>query len=190
MSKKNCSNPARRRLLRAVGASGGILAANGNLPARWSRPVIDTVVLPGHAQATGTYYAVIQRGVADAKRPSGGIWDSIVSPSYADAGFEEAEIHLCVTPNGNSALMELAFLRVPNPDAGVLYAGMIPIGGPTTALHSIAAGQGCKFKEFIVQAEIYSLAKGAIFFEGGALEIKFDLPMVPCNLPGLGECLD
>jgi len=176
--------------LRAIGASGGILAANSNLPVRWSRPVIDSVVLPGHAQATGTYYAVIQTGIVDADRPGRGIWDKIVSPAYADASFVEAEIHLCVTPNGNHALMELVILRVPNPNAGVLYSGMVPIGGPTTALTSIATGQGCIFKEIPVDAEIYNLAKGAIFLNGGDWEIKFDLPMVPCNLPGLGVCED
>lgn len=41
----------RRRLIRAIGVSGGAFVVS-SLPSRWSRPVIETVVLPSHAQTT------------------------------------------------------------------------------------------------------------------------------------------
>lgn len=43
--------PRRRRLLQAITAAGATSAA---LPDRWSRPVVDSVLLPAHAQATPT----------------------------------------------------------------------------------------------------------------------------------------
>lgn len=41
--------PRRRRLLQAITAAGVTSAA---LPDRWNRPVVDSVLLPAHAQAT------------------------------------------------------------------------------------------------------------------------------------------
>jgi hypothetical protein len=43
------TNPRRRRALLAVIATGGMVASN-DFPSRWSRPVIDSVMLPAHAQ--------------------------------------------------------------------------------------------------------------------------------------------
>ncbi len=43
---------ARRRLIK--GAAIGGLAAGASLPARWSRPVVDRVFLPAHAQTSTT----------------------------------------------------------------------------------------------------------------------------------------
>lgn len=42
-------NPRRRRTLLAAIATGGMAASN-DFPGRWSRPIIDSVVLPAHAQ--------------------------------------------------------------------------------------------------------------------------------------------
>jgi len=42
----------RRKVLKVLAASGGTLAAGQLVPERWSRPVIDSIVLPAHAQAT------------------------------------------------------------------------------------------------------------------------------------------
>lgn len=41
--------PGRRRLIMAIAAAGAAVS----LPARWTRPIVDAVLLPAHAQATG-----------------------------------------------------------------------------------------------------------------------------------------
>ncbi len=41
---------SRRRLLKLLGLGG---AAAVIMPERWSKPVIDSVILPAHAQGTG-----------------------------------------------------------------------------------------------------------------------------------------
>lgn len=42
---------SRRRLLKVLGASGGVVVA-ATLPKNWSTPVVESVVLPAHAQTT------------------------------------------------------------------------------------------------------------------------------------------
>ena len=49
---------SRRNLLRALSV-GGVVGAT-QLPASWSKPVVDAVVLPAHAQTTGGYARVLQ----------------------------------------------------------------------------------------------------------------------------------
>lgn len=53
MADQSTSNRARRRLLKAIAGGGGLAYSNAALPRNWSRPVIDSVVLPAHAQTTG-----------------------------------------------------------------------------------------------------------------------------------------
>lgn len=43
------SSQARRRLLKALGTGGGILAAGAAAPDKWGKPVVDAVLLPAHA---------------------------------------------------------------------------------------------------------------------------------------------
>lgn len=46
-------SPSRRRTLLAAIATGGAVASS-ELPGRWSRPLIDSVMLPAHAQTSPT----------------------------------------------------------------------------------------------------------------------------------------
>ena len=51
MSKKQTTNATdenRRRVLKGVTIGGGSIALT-----KWSKPIVETVVLPAHAQATG-----------------------------------------------------------------------------------------------------------------------------------------
>lgn len=50
MSDKKTTN-SRRRLLKSAMIGGGVLGASQD---KWSRPIIDSVVLPAHATTTGS----------------------------------------------------------------------------------------------------------------------------------------
>ena len=44
-------NPGRRRALKKLAAGGAVVGILG-LSGKWSKPVVDSIVLPAHAQAT------------------------------------------------------------------------------------------------------------------------------------------
>lgn len=76
---------ARRRLLKTL-AAGGV--AGAALPAQWTKPVIEAVILPAHAQATsGTVVGGGGGGGAPGPAPTGSVGESIlnffVSPAQA-----------------------------------------------------------------------------------------------------------
>lgn len=51
MSDKK-ANDSRRKLLKSLAAGSGAVVAGKSLPESWSRPVIDSVILPAHASTT------------------------------------------------------------------------------------------------------------------------------------------
>ena len=44
---------SRRKLLKSIAAGSGAVIAGKNLPENWARPVVDSVMLPAHAQTSG-----------------------------------------------------------------------------------------------------------------------------------------
>lgn len=44
---------ARRRILKKMAVGGGIVTASQVMPERWIKPVIDSVILPAHADLSG-----------------------------------------------------------------------------------------------------------------------------------------
>ena len=49
----NNSSESRRKLLKSIAAGSGVIVAGKSLPESWSRPVVDSVILPTHAQTSG-----------------------------------------------------------------------------------------------------------------------------------------
>jgi hypothetical protein len=52
------TNEGRRRLLKALAVGGGAIAAAEALPEKWTKPVIDQVEVPLHAQASGPSFVL------------------------------------------------------------------------------------------------------------------------------------
>jgi hypothetical protein len=53
------SDKSRRKLLKSIAAGSGAIVAGKSLPESWSRPVVDSVMLPAHAQTSivvGSYF--------------------------------------------------------------------------------------------------------------------------------------
>lgn len=46
------SNQSRRKLLKSIAAGSGAVIAGKSLPESWSKPVVDSVMLPVHAQTS------------------------------------------------------------------------------------------------------------------------------------------
>ena len=54
MEQKQISNISRREILKVLAASGGALAAAAFLPVKWVKPLVQSGVLPAHAQSSRT----------------------------------------------------------------------------------------------------------------------------------------
>ena len=53
MSDKKAEN-SRRKLLKTAVVGGGVLGASKAMPEKWSKPVVDSVLIPTHAATTGS----------------------------------------------------------------------------------------------------------------------------------------
>ena len=63
---KIMSDKARRKLLKSIAAGSGAIVAGKSLPKSWTRPVVESVLLPAHAQASlvgGSYHLQQQSGL-------------------------------------------------------------------------------------------------------------------------------
>jgi|GEM_PF-5398495 len=60
--------PGRRRLLKALAGAGGVFATGALLPERWTRPMVESIIVPAHAQAT----VALARSYASSDFSSGG----------------------------------------------------------------------------------------------------------------------
>ena len=47
-------NGSRRKLLKSIAAGSGAIVVGKSLPESWSRPIVDSVVLPAHAETSPT----------------------------------------------------------------------------------------------------------------------------------------
>jgi hypothetical protein len=47
------SSDSRRKLLKSIAAGSGAIVAGKSLPENWTRPAVDSVMLPAHAQTSG-----------------------------------------------------------------------------------------------------------------------------------------
>ena len=86
----------RRALLKKSIAGAGALTL---LPERWTKPVVQSVVLPAHAQATQTPTAFTQTGITFVPAGQVTLLDVLVEPAHAS--FQTAD--LCTNALGNTA---------------------------------------------------------------------------------------
>ncbi|MFC1630713.1 hypothetical protein ACFL2N_02145 [Pseudomonadota bacterium] len=89
------SSESRRKLLKSIAAGSGAIVAGKSLPESWSRPVVDSVMLPAHAQTSTAPPAP--------PRAPDGIY-SITNASSPPAGTSaDDKYRVCVTVNGSTA---------------------------------------------------------------------------------------
>ena len=98
------SSESRRKLLKSIAAGGGAIVAGKSLPENWKKPVVDSVLLPAHAQTspaptttaapTSCTIAMVVFDAAGAPVPSGSLIDDLnlytftgtVTPAAVGAG--------------------------------------------------------------------------------------------------------
>ncbi|NOY16672.1 MAG: hypothetical protein GXP23_07075 [Gammaproteobacteria bacterium] len=97
--KKNMTAENRRNLLKTIAAGSGAIITGKALPDSWARPVIDSVLLPVHAQTSGGPYGgtsnnPITMNDSDGLFPR--ILNKLVPEGYAQA--VSYDFTYCITP--------------------------------------------------------------------------------------------
>jgi len=101
MKNENKTLENRRKLLKTVAAGGGAIIAGKTLPEKWGRPVVDSVLLPAHAQtSTAPPAATTFSGNTTASIKTDSMFaramDSLVPRAHA--GGHNYNVSWCITP--------------------------------------------------------------------------------------------
>ncbi len=111
------SDKTRRKLLKSLAAGSGAVIAGKTLPEHWSRPVIESVVLPAHAQTSAalvTYTASAATGLFVMNTHQGeesrfaSIADSLVPTANAGAGPGNDGFYVCATVDDQAGTAQVA----------------------------------------------------------------------------------
>ena len=96
---------SRRKLLKSIAAGGGAIVAGKSLPETWTRPVVDSVMLPAHAQTSGGFAGAaggVSASISQESNLFATLMDSMVEPAHANGRPTRTyKAEVCVDDNGN-----------------------------------------------------------------------------------------
>ncbi len=93
----------RRGALRKLLAGGGLVIGAESIPGAWKKPVVETVILPAHAQTTSAVEFGGPIGIEDSS-----ILERVILPSYAGDDFSGGCVHLTIDGETVKALIQMA----------------------------------------------------------------------------------
>ena len=126
------SSESRRKLLKSIAAGSGAIVAGKSLPESWSRPVVDSVMLPAHAETspiTGPF-----AGTADVDTGSLGsdsiftkATDALIPQAHAGPSFPP---YVCVEANSTQDKATVKLLADKNGPKMYTFNN-VPVNGST-----------------------------------------------------------
>jgi len=129
------SDQSRRKLLKSIAAGSGAIVAGKSLPESWSRPVVDSVMLPAHAQTSEVVTYILSCESASA--PIG----SHTSPGPdvdVTAGSQGLIVDVAVTPAPTAPDNVVQIQRFLN--GGLLGGGPLTLAADGTVQPGINSG--------------------------------------------------
>jgi hypothetical protein len=96
------SDKARRKLLKSIAAGSGAVFAGNKLPESWSRPVVNSVLLPAHAQTSVYGYSLQQTIASVAPMESNLLLAALVNDAHAGADVGSDNVAYCVDVDGQT----------------------------------------------------------------------------------------
>lgn len=132
---------SRRKLLKSIAAGSGAIVAGKSLPESWSRPIVDSVMLPAHARTSDPtiyYSGTVQRGASiesDGNSLLAMLGNSLlpnVEASDHDGGYGKGNgWYICAIVSGGIADLTMGGLHyISSGDcAGIFRRGNIPLDG-------------------------------------------------------------
>ena len=139
------SSESRRKLLKTIAAGSGAIVAGKSLPESWSRPVVDSVMLPAHAQtsppapSSGPFAggATTQLPALESDSLFSQVTDSLVPQAQAGGLpiIDYQNPYVCVEPNlaGDMATVKLYIDRGDGPQTRLYTFVNVPVKGSKDA---------------------------------------------------------
>jgi len=206
---KSSKGNARRKLLKGIAAGSGAVIAGQTLPENWSRPVVDSVMLPAHAQTSINAYTASGPITSGAVAPDSiyarGL-DMLVQPATAAPDYIIVE-SICVGNNGDGTVKVDALIS-DDLDVAVFSAAAVPVAGAPVALvkqgecvlvvqnlldgfvSKAHAGGPINSDDLEVQIDsVGDRALGTIFSRGDTTT-DLDLPAGNCTPPSCDDFVD
>ncbi len=118
----------RRKLLKSVAAGGGAILAGRTLPEKWGRPVVDSVLLPAHAQASGGPYGGTNNNsltMNDSDSLFARVVNKLVPEGHAQTSYD---FTYCITPVSDTKA-NTAVLVTPGGDGCSFFAQIFTLDG-------------------------------------------------------------
>jgi len=150
-------NHARRKLLKTIAAGSGVISLN-TIPDRWARPVVNSVLLPTHAQLTGCYeYFGINLNQTIFQTRSephwyAGVMETVLPNAQAQEG---DEVDFCVTVCGSTATVVFR-----NNQNNAEFMSSPNINGSSASVSAVS--DPCSVKGGPVSARVVNYTPGAM----------------------------
>jgi len=196
------SDKSRRKLLKSIAAGSGAIVAGKSLPESWSRPVVDSVMLPAHAQTSliNTHTGQTQQLVQlDTDSMFAEVLDSLVPEAEAQVPAPTTVTYYhCITPNTDRTAADIVIVVNWDEPNGCTHNAKyhldtVPIVAPADPGQiMIADWYSCQNGNngFVKLTSLTGNAVGTYTCGCGGLTSNFDLPIAECNLPSTQVCTD
>jgi len=141
------SSESRRKLLKSIAVGSGAVFAGKQLPQNWSRPVVNSVVLPAHAQTSGRTFTGtgnVNFGFNNNSNSMvAGLADALVPSAHAGEILFQEEYAGCVTEVAGGLDVWITYLVFPDFYQLRELHGVIPTtGGDLAELITDCGGSG------------------------------------------------
>jgi hypothetical protein len=194
MDTKNKLDPGRRSLFKALAGAGAAAAAAVALPQRWTQPVVDSVLLPAHAQATSTIFGGTGLTVVDAgtpgdtryaQGPAQHLLESLVPSAHAGEIMPPVEptATVCAMQSGN--LMDVTLQRSQN---NARRQGMLNVDGTPGTLNTIANSPSCEGTPRDLHARIVGLNGSGFYLRFAPDDVDVTIHYIETYVPLTGTC--
>jgi len=193
---------ARRKLLRGVVAGGGAIMAGKTLPDNWSRPLVDSVVLPVHAQTSINSFTgnTSQTAVTPDSRVAQ-LMNNMVSAAEANGYPIYTASSICIKADGPGTVSVDALIHDDGGNTMDASVAGVPVGGSLVPMSVAACAvprqnsvfqtlgliQDAHAGEGVTQSidvQVTSISGSAL----GVFEVGDSNYHVPFNLPQ-GDCI-
>jgi hypothetical protein len=196
------SDKSRRKLLKSIAAGSGAIVAGKSLPESWSRPVVDSVMLPAHAMTSliTTHAGQTTQRVAQLDTDSmfAEVLDTLVPEAKAQPPAADVTYDYCITPNADRTAANFIIVVTWIEDSGCTHNAKYHLDNvPIVTLADssqlmIVDWTSCMLGNngFLWLTSLSGNAVGRFECGCGTYISDFNLPLDECNLPSMQICGD